>query len=158
MLSWKLAEPTVSKEHAQQTVSNVIVEYVEVMRHLQSHYRLEPAGSHGVWGLDDYHHVPFIFGAAQLRGRDSEIPCKIVTDKQAVAELAKDYLYMAMIHWIHENKKGPFHEHSNILFNVSGVESWEKISGGMLKMFIGEVLTKRNIAQHLLFTKLFPWE
>ena len=44
MLSWKLAEPTVSKEHAQQTVSNVIVEYVEVMRHLQSHYRLEPAG------------------------------------------------------------------------------------------------------------------
>ncbi|KAL7430064.1 hypothetical protein ACHAXH_003564 [Discostella pseudostelligera] len=44
--------------------------YLKVTRGLQRDYMLEPAGSHGVWGLDDYHCISFYLGACQMVARE----------------------------------------------------------------------------------------
>lgn len=47
----------------------IFTAYLSFVRRLQLTYRMEPAGSHGVWSLDDYQFIPFIWGSAQLAGK-----------------------------------------------------------------------------------------
>lgn len=42
--------------------------YIALTWALQDVYRLEPAGSHGVWGLDDSSFLGYYWGSAQMRG------------------------------------------------------------------------------------------
>jgi serine/threonine-protein phosphatase 2A activator len=68
-------QPT--REEERQLVGTVFAKYLEVVWHIQDVYRLEPAGSHGVWGLDDYHFLGFLWGSAQLRGECHIILCQV---------------------------------------------------------------------------------
>ncbi|MEO2193998.1 MAG: serine/threonine-protein phosphatase 2A activator [bacterium] len=138
------------EEDARDIVLVVFKEYLATVRAVQRAYCLEPAGTRGVWGLDDYQILPFLWGSAQLIGHRTVRPSG-VNSMAVVDEFADAYLYMGCVKFIRDIKHGPFHETSPMLFDISGVESWEKINGGMIKMYCAELLAKRQIVQHFLF-------
>ena len=85
-------------------VLGVFWRYISVMRTLQFTYWLEPAGSHGVWGLDDYHFLPFMFGSSQLHDHKYLRP-KCIHDKDVIDEFSKDYMYLACVKFINSVRK-----------------------------------------------------
>ena len=137
-------------------VLRVFAAYLNLMRTLQDTYQLEPAGSHGVWGLDDFHFLPFIFGAAQLIDHKYMKP-KSIHNPDILENLSKEYMYLACVAYVKKIKKGPFAEHSPMLDDISGVPNWKKVNSGLLKMYKAEVLEKVPIMQHFLFGSLIKW-
>ena len=111
-------------------VLRVFDKYLSLMRLLQTTYWLEPAGSHGVWGLDDYQHLPFFFGAAQLSTQHELKPSCVHNEAILEAEHGK-WMYLAAVRFIRQVKKGPFREHSPYLNDISGVDTWQKIGVGL---------------------------
>jgi serine/threonine-protein phosphatase 2A activator len=146
--------------------------YLSLVRTLIKTYTLEPAGSHGVWGLDDNSFLPYMFGSAQFspaitdtdetpnEGSLPTAPDPASVGKMNLVEKQKDHnMYFSAIAFIYDVKKGPFWEHSPMLYDISGIkDGWGKINKGMIKMYNAEVLSKFPVVQHFPFGSLLKWE
>ena len=77
-------------------------------------------------------------------------------------DFGDQFLYFGCIRYIRQLKQGvPFFESSPMLYDISQtMPTWGKVARGMLRLYQGEVLDKRQVVQHFLFSKLFPmtWE
>lgn len=135
--------------------------YYDLVRRLILTYSLEPAGSHGVWGLDDHFHFIYILGAAQFSVHNNRVvpPVLQVLTLQTIKSYKVTNLYVNAIAFIHKIKLGPFNEHSPIISDIHAtVTLWTKVLSGLLKMYEVEVLGKFPVVQHFWFgSKLYPW-
>ena len=130
-------------------VFDVFTRYLELMEAIQLTYWLEPAGSKGSWGLDDYQFLCFLWGSAQLINHPDYSP-SIVLNADAIAPLTSSFLYFQATAFISRMKTGPFNEHSALLHSISQLQSWGKVNAGLIKMYEEEV-------QDIPLTPSLPW-
>lgn len=145
----------------------IFAKYYDVVRRLILVYNLEPAGSHGVWGLDDHFHLIYILGAAQFnpptdKATDTSTvpPVSLILTAQSINAYKLSNLYVSGIAFIYMIKLGPFNEHSPIIFDIhSTVTLWSKVLSGLIKMYEVEVFGKFPVVQHFWFgNALYPWK
>jgi serine/threonine-protein phosphatase 2A activator len=171
---WKIGffEASQSENEERAIVIGIFQDYLNLIRKVITLYTLEPAGSHGVWGLDDNSFLPYVFGSAQycpaieetddtpIEGSLPGAPeASSITKADVLLSKREQNMYFSAVGFVTDIKSGPFWEHSPTLFDISGVrDGWGKINKGMIKMYNAEVLGKFPVVQHFTFGSLFKYE
>ncbi|KAG0419937.1 Serine/threonine-protein phosphatase 2A activator [Dictyocoela roeselum] len=140
-------------------VFNTLCEYFSVVRIIISKFNLEPAGSHGPWGLDDYQVLPFLFGSAEIVRDIKKIGMMAngkVFEELVDGELGCSYEYGRTLKFVESQKckfnKTGFDKHSPFIWELHK-QPWESVNKSLYDLFVEDVLAKAVVTQHFIFTK-----
>lgn len=155
-----LNHPTTTEEINGKEILIIFANYYDLVRRLILVYNLEPAGSHGVWGLDDHFHLIYILGASQFINDKLAPIVQRSLSSQVINSCKLTNFYINAIAFIFRLKTGPFNEHSPIIFDIHNkVFSWTKVRQGLIKMYMVEVFNKFPVLQHFWCGEvLYPWK
>lgn len=147
------------KNHGWDILALMMHSYIKLCRQIQIKFRLEPAGSRGVYNVDDFQYLPFLFGAAQLVRSGAPIYAFNFYLKDTVDAYKNEYIFIEAVDHILNTKRGPFNEHSFTLWEFSDHRNWDSILRRLKGKFVDEVLKPFPIIQHLYFGKyILTWE
>lgn len=133
-------------------------DYLRLCREVQKKFRLEPAGSRGVYNMDDFQFLPFLFGSAQLTGI-KYISTSNFYLREQVDDYKDDYIFFEAVDFILNNKRGPFNEHSYTLWGFTNLGTWDNIFRRVKFKFTDDILNPFPIIQHFLFGDyILIWE
>ena len=80
---------------------------------------------------------------------------KSINNEDIIEAYHEQYLYLGCVRFVKQVKKGPLHETSPMLNDISAVPTWAKVASGLMKMYQVEVLSKFPIMQHFYTCGLF---
>ncbi|KAH9411260.1 phosphotyrosyl phosphate activator protein [Ordospora pajunii] len=122
-------------------IFTTLVKYFEVVREFVKKFNLEPAGSHGVWGLDDYQFLPFLFGSSELANQ--KLQFNEFNEFNELHRFGRRGCYQEAV----ANKLGGA---SQILKSITG-KDWAVINRGMIRMYDDHVLRRDVVTQHFIY-------
>ncbi|KAL0223299.1 hypothetical protein P9112_002689 [Eukaryota sp. TZLM1-RC] len=133
---------------------HTIQRYLHFCYHLQDKYRLEPAGSQGVYSFDDFHILGFVIGSFQMRGNEDGLTPKSVADPQVRLLYSHDYLLLDCFQRTFSSKSNVDVSHLPVIHAFTEAVNWKKCANGMISFYKDHVLNQYPIVQHCLFGEL----
>jgi len=145
--------------------AGAFAEYVRTCRVAQQCFGLEPAGSLGVWAMDDYQFLPFVFGSAQKcrRGDDATTTrdgAEAAWGDEETGDVADgaldnagENMFLEAVAFVKKctaHAPAPLVTVAPVLFNTSA-NPWHVTNRRVLRLWDEEVLGRRPVVQHLLF-------
>lgn len=114
-------------------IKSYVCEYSRIIRFFIKKFNVEAAGSRGVWSIDDYQLLPYLFGSSEN------------FEKTYSIDLISNGLFKEA-------------ESKNPSIKLKGLckMPWKSINIELLKFYDEEVLSKFVVTQHFIYSDLLP--